>query len=328
MHVKETVAACLSEAEGQFLSGETLAQKLHVSRNAIWKAVKALQEEGFPIETRKKMGYRMVRHADLLSEETIAPYLQSRILGHPLRVVTSVDSTNRLLQQMLREGATHGTVVVANAQTAGRGRQGRTFYSPAGTGLYFSVLVSQSISLQDAPLVTACTAVATARAIDKLYQTHTQIKWVNDLYLDGKKCCGILTEGSVSLESGKMESVIIGIGINIRSTGTALPEQLHNKATSLEEAIPGCHVERARLLTAVLWELEQALHDLPSRRFLGEYRSRSCLIGKTVTFITNDGTEKKVAVLDIADDCGLMVRDTFGKIETLRSGEVHIGTLA
>lgn len=325
MRVKDAVATCLTEAAGQYLSGETLAQKLGVSRNAVWKAVRLLQEEGFPIEEKKKTGYRLAQGIDLLTEETVRPYLHSRILGHPLYVYPELPSTNNTCKALVRDGAKHGTVVAANCQTAGKGRQGRTFVSPAGSGLYFSMILSKAVSLQDAPLLTACAAVAAARAIDALYSTQVQIKWVNDLYLHGKKFCGILTEGGVSLESGKLEHAIIGIGINIRNTSIALPEELRHTVTSLEESMPDTHVCRAQLLAAVLYEMEQALQGLPERRFLTEYRSRSCLIGQTVELAKDDGTVKKVAVLEIADDCGLVVRDSFGNVETLHAGEVHIG---
>ena len=325
MRVKDAVATCLTEAAGQYLSGETLAQKLGVSRNAVWKAVRLLQEEGFHIEAKKKTGYRLAQGIDLLTEETVRPYLHSRILGHPLYVYPELPSTNNTCKALVRDGAKHGTVVAANCQTAGKGRQGRTFVSPAGSGLYFSMILSKAVSLQDAPLLTACAAVAAARAIDALYSTQVQIKWVNDLYLHGKKFCGILTEGGVSLESGKLEHAIIGIGINIRNTSIALPEELRHTVTSLEESMPDTHVCRAQLLAAVLYEMEQALQGLPERRFLTEYRSRSCLIGQTVELAKDDGTVKKVAVLEIADDCGLVVRDSFGNVETLHAGEVHIG---
>lgn len=223
MQVKEAVAACLTQADGQFCSGAVLAKKLGVSRNAVWKAVQALQNEGFPIEARKKTGYRITQEADLLTADSVRPYLHTRVLGHPLYVHPELDSTNARCRDLARRGAAHGTVVAANSQTAGRGRQGRLFCSPPGSGLYFSVLLKQAVALQEAPMLTACAAVAAARAIDALYSTHTQIKWVNDLYLDGKKCCGILTEGEVSLESGKLECAIIGIGINVRNTQSSLP---------------------------------------------------------------------------------------------------------
>ena len=323
MGIKEAVADCLTEMPGQFCSGEALAQKLGVSRNAVWKAIRQLQEEGFPITSKKKNGYCLSADADILTEQEIRRFSRSKVLGNRFYVLPQVDSTNQYCRQLAREGAVHGTVVTANQQTAGKGRQGRSFCSPPGTGLYFSVLLAQDLLLQDAPMLTACAAVAASRAIDGLYGTRMQIKWVNDLFLQGKKCCGILTEGAVSLESGKLEHAVVGIGINLRNT-ESFPEELRCKVTPLEEAVPGCHVRRAELLAAILWELEQVLRELPERRFLPEYRNRSCLLGKTAMIQQSDGTQKKVAVLEIAEDCGLVVRDSFGNMETLHSGDVHI----
>lgn len=327
MRVKDAVISCLQKADGQYISGQALAKKLGVSRNAVWKAIRSLQEEGFPIYAKQKCGYRMPQRADILTKSQIEIYLQGRTLGHPMHILPEVDSTNTYCRRLIREGAGHGTLVAANCQTAGKGRQGRSFCSPAGSGLYFSVLIAQDMPLQDAPMLTACAAVAASRAIDALYGTHVQIKWVNDLYLNDKKFCGILTEGEVSLESGRLEYAVIGIGINVRNTAGTLPPELLDKVTSLEEAIPNCTVRRAELLSAILYELEQALLELPTRRFLSEYRSRSYLTGKTAEVVMDDGSRRKVAVLEIANDCGLVIRDSFGNIETLHSGEVHIANI-
>ena len=151
-----------------------------------------------------------------------------------------------------------------------------------------------------------------------------RIKWVNDLFLNGRKFCGILTEGGASLESGLLEQVVIGIGINIRHTKNAFPPELCRRVTSIEEAVPDCHVKRAQLLSAVLCELEQLLPDLSQRRFLREYRSRSCLTGRTVEIEMTDGNTKKASVVGIADDCGLIIRNLNGDVETLYAGDVHI----
>ncbi len=324
MRLRDAVLNRLQEADGQYISGAALAKQLGVSRNAIWKTVQLLQDKGFPIISKKRLGYRMPQRADVLTAEQLEIYLQDRTLGKPMYVLPEVDSTNNYCRRLIREGAGHGTLVAANCQTAGKGRQGRSFCSPAGSGLYFSVLISPDLPLQDAPLITGCAAVAVARAIDALYGTHIQIKWVNDLYLNRKKCCGILTEGEVSLESDRLEYAVIGIGINIRNTAKALPEELQNKVTSLEEAVPDCHVRRAELLAAILYELEQGLQELPRKRFLNEYRSRSYLTGKTAEIVMGNGTRRKIAVLEIANDCGLVIRDSAGNIETLHSGEVHV----
>lgn len=325
MGIKESVMKALSQADGIYRSGESLAKELGVSRNAVWKAIQALREEGCAIESRKKCGYRLLDAADYLDVSVVETYLHTSFLGHPTKVFPVLESTNESARMMLRtKPVRNGTVLVANCQTAGKGRQGRTFYSPAGSGLYFSVILNQPIDLSDASLLTACAAVAAARAIDKLYITDTRIKWVNDLYLNEKKCCGILTEGCVSLEYGRLEYAVVGIGINVRNTKGNLPEDLWDSVTSLEEALPGRRVCRGQLLAAILYELEQLLTALPDRRFLQEYRQRSCLIGKTVDYVWNDGETKKVLVQGISDDCGLIIQDSYGTVETLRAGEVRL----
>ena len=323
MRVKQQVSKILQTSGSDYLSGAELAAQMGVSRNAVWKAVQELKKQGYPIETKHSVGYRMLQSADLLTKETVRTYLHTKSMGSTLYVMPSVDSTNDECRRLLGKGAAHGTVVAANEQTAGKGRQGRTFCSPPGTGLYVSVLIKQKLSLKDAPLLTVCAAVATAHAIDSLYHAHTQIKWVNDLFLNGKKFCGILTESEVSLESGQTEYAVIGIGINVRNTRETMPPELQKMVTSLEEEILDCQVCRAQLMAAILYELEQLLPHLTERTFLQEYRSRSCLLGKTVELIQEDGTRKKVAAVDISDDCGLVVRDRFGNVETLHSGRIE-----
>lgn len=152
MRVKDAAAEYLAKAEGQFCSGEVLAAHLGVSRNAVWKAVRALQEEGYPIESRKRIGYRLVTDADLLTEEAVREYLHTRTLGQQLLVFPELDSTNAYCRKLLQKGGNcSGTVVAANCQTAGRGRQGRSFCSPAGSGLYFSLILRPHLPFRDAP---------------------------------------------------------------------------------------------------------------------------------------------------------------------------------
>lgn len=325
MRIRDAVAQALENAQGEYRSGEALARELGVSRSGVWKAIRELERDGFVIEARKTLGYHLAHEADLLTEVEIRSQLRSAVLGQSLYVLPKIPSTNDECRRLLQEErAPHGTVVVANEQTAGRGQHGCRFCSPPGTGLYFSVLLTQVIAIQDAPLLTACAAVAVARAIDVVCAAHVQIKWVNDLLLDQKKCCGILTEGGVSLESGMLEYAIVGIGINIRRSATMLPGKLCDTATSLEESCPECVVKRAELLAAVLYYLEQLLPELPQRCFLQEYRDRSCLIGNMVEIAMQSGEMKKAVVLDITDDCGLMIRDARGNEETLYSASASI----
>lgn len=214
--------------------------------------------------------------------------------------------------------------MAANCQTAGRGRQGRAFCSPAGSGLYFSLILRPRLPFRDAPLLTACAAVAVARAIDNLYGTQVRIKWVNDLFLNGRKLCGILTEGGASLESGLLEQVVIGIGINIRHTKTAFPPELCRRVTSIEEAVPDCHVKRGAAAQRRAVRTGTAAAGSQPAPFPAEYRSRSCLTGRTVEIEMTDGNTKKASVVGIADDCGLIIRNLNGDVETLYAGDVHI----
>lgn len=322
MSVKTQVKHILLESSGEYFSGAALARTLGVSRNAVWKAIQELEKQGFPVESKKSVGYRMVQAADLLTEEDIRKYLHTKYLGNILIVKEIMDSTNDYCRNLLQQGTIRGTVVVSNEQVAGRGRQGKRFYSPGGCGLYFSVIVNQDFQLQDASVLTACAAVATSRAIDKLYHTHTQIKWVNDVYLNGKKICGILTEGELSLESVTMSYAIVGIGINVRNTEETMPQGLRSTVSSIEEEVSDCHVQRCALLAAILYEMEQLISEMTERRFLAEYRQRSCLIGKRVEWVETNGTVKKVAVMDITDDCALVTQDTFGNVETHYGGTI------
>ncbi len=326
MRVREAVSEILTKNVGEFFSGGQIAEMLGVSRNAVWKAIGELRENGYPIESRKHFGYRLVQNADLLTADTVREQLNCQTLGHNLYVFPSLSSTNDYCHDLYQSGAPHGTVVVANQQTAGRGQRGRPFESPAGSGIYFSFLLRHPIALEDAPLLTACTAVAAARAIDMLYDTHTQIKWVNDLILDGHKFGGILTEGGVSLETGTLDFVIIGIGINVRYTAENISDPLRERVTSIEESNPACHVHRAELLAAILYHFERLLPNMQTRHFLTEYRERSNLIGNDVALTDHRGHTRYGTVLDITDDCSLRVRNDKGKVETLHStvNTVHL----
>lgn len=327
MTVKEQILQELFQAKGQYYSGEQLAEKMHVTRAAVWKAIKTLQKEGYTIVSKKKLGYALSDFTDYLDETQITTRLTTTSLGSTIVILPEISSTNTYLKSKIQEGAKHGTVVVADSQTAGKGRQGRNFISPKGSGLYFSVLISKKLPMRDAPLLTACAAVASARAIDRLYGANTKIKWVNDLFLNGKKICGILTEGIVSLESGYLEHAVIGIGINVRNALQYLPEELTKTVTSLEDAL-SVDIDRNALLAAILNELEVLIQQLPKRTFLSEYRSRSNLIGKTAEYVTDNGTVYRIQVLGIQEDCSLLVQSEDGQKHLLHAGDVHLGSSA
>ena len=213
MTTKETILAALTAAKGTAVSGAQMAERAGVSRAAVWKAICALRDEGYVIDAVTRGGYTL--HADdgRLTAAAVAAHLHTD--GLALTALQSTDSTNTRIRVLAEDGAPEGTVVVAAAQTAGRGRSGKSFLSPAGTGLYMSILLRPALTMGDSLLITTAAAVAVSRAIERVAGCEAKIKWVNDVYVDEKKVCGILTEGALDLENGGLRYAILGIGINI-----------------------------------------------------------------------------------------------------------------
>ena len=255
---------------------------------------------------------------DQLSESGILEHLRYR---DALRVEwrQTVTSTNALLRERVREP--EGLVLAANEQTAGSGRLGRKFHSPQDTGIYFSLLLKPESANAKTTLITPMAAVAVCRAIREVTGKNAQIKWVNDIYLDGKKVCGILTQASFSRENSQPDYVILGIGINVYRPGEGFPEELEKIAGSIEDK-PQWDLKN-RLLASVLnhfWDLYQ---HFDRQAIADEYKSYSFVIGKDVWIISP--TDKVAAtVLDIDVNCNLIVRDEEGRIDTLSSNEISI----
>ncbi len=213
MTVKSKLLGILEQQKGETLSGEKLAEELHCTRAAIWKAVKSLREEGYTIEAGQNKGYMLVKDSHRLSMEAIQPFLVSPEVY--LKVYQEIDSTNRAAKEAAVTGlAGHGGCVVAGKQTAGRGRRGRSFYSPEEAGLYLSVILKPRGSLKESLLLTAEAAVAVYKAVLRTTGISLGIKWVNDLYYNEKKVCGILTEAVTDFESGDIDFAVVGIGLN------------------------------------------------------------------------------------------------------------------
>ncbi len=238
--------------------------------------------------------------------------------------LNEIDSTNNYAKQLVRNGEPSGTVITAKTQTAGKGRLGRSFCSPSGTGIYMSIILRPDYDMETVSLLTSCMSVAAARAIDKLYGTDIKIKWVNDLYLNGRKICGILTESAVNSE-GKADFAIIGIGINVKSVKQFFPADLLSIASSLEDET-GETFSLSEISAGVINELERILPELESCHFIEEYRSRSCVIGRDV-IITKADREKTAKAVGISDKAGLIVRYSDGTEEILTSGEARIKPL-
>jgi len=322
MDIKSQLLKLFENNEDGYISGGALAKQLTVSRSYVWKAVVSLRSEGYEIHAATNKGYRLERHGDVLTAAGIAAHLKNADFFH-VEVQRTVTSTNTICREKAAAGAPEGYVLAAEEQTAGKGRMGRAFYSPMGRGVYFSLLLRPGASMTDAPLITSAAAVAAARAIEEILGVSVGIKWVNDLYLHGKKVCGILTEAVIGMENGLMESAVIGIGINITAPETGYPVELSGVAAALTNRSGGKDNERRRLIAATLDNLLGYYRNISAKGFIEEYRSRSIITGQDVYVLDSNGS-RPARALAIDDDCGLIVRFEDGAAATLRAGEVSV----
>lgn len=321
MSVKKQVLKALEENKGQSLSGEMLAETFGVSRAAVHKAIKSLREEGYQIEAVTNKGYSLAPESDLLSAQGISAHLSDSLKDLPFRVYKTVDSTNNVAKNLALEGAPHGTTVLAFHQSHGKGRLGRTFISPAGTGIYMSILLTPSIDMSQSVPITTAAAVAVARAIEKVCGTDASIKWVNDVYVNGKKVCGILTEAITNFETGQIQHLILGIGINCSIKG--FPEELLEIAGALEGDF-----SKNQLAAEVLNQLMPLMDRIEDRSFIEDYKKHSMVLGETIKVYKGGYSEqaqgRTARVLDIDENGGLMVLYSSGEQETLSTGEISI----
>ena len=322
MNIKQTLLNTLAEADGGYISGAAIAEKLGVSRNAVWKTVKALEADGFVIESVTSKGYRLSADSNRISADLIAPLLTTKEIGRNMQVFSEIGSTNTAAKKLASERVPDGTVIIADKQTEGRGRMGRSFESPSGTGIYMSLVLYPKFGLECAPLITSAAACAVAEAIDEVCGCDVSIKWVNDLYINGRKICGILTEASLGLEMKSLDHAVIGIGVNVRSVRNVFGEELGNIATSIEDET-GVKADRNVLCGAMLNKLEHYLGMVESREFLNEYRRRELLTGNTITANVGGNTLTGMA-MGIDDNANLIIKLPDGKLKKLSSGEASL----
>ena len=319
MTTRDAVLQALQESASP-LSGEQLACRLGISRSAVWKAVRALQKDGCRVEASTRTGYRLAEVPDILSEAEIRRWLAQADIGRQIELHAELDSTNIRAKQLAALGAPHGTLVAADSQTAGHGRFSRRFYSPPRTGIYVSFILRPALPAERAVMITSLAAVAAARAIESLTGVEVGIKWVNDLYIAGRKCCGILCEASMDFESGGLEYVVVGIGINVGRM--RFPDELASIATSVENEC-GLPVSRSRLIAEIANQISALYADLPSGSFMAENRRRSVVIGREVTVL--GGAEPYTAkAVDIDGQGRLVVELPGGQTQILNSGEISI----
>ena len=304
---------------GETVSGEQLAKELGVSRNAVWKVMNRLREGGYKIDAVTNRGYRLLSAPDLLCETEIRRWLTTKEMGRKLEIHELLDSTNNRAKALAAEGAPHGTAVIADSQTGGRGRRGRSFFSPEHSGIYLTVILRPSCTPEQASLLTSMAAVATARAIEKTADADVKIKWVNDLYLGDRKICGILSEAGMNMESGQLDHVAVGIGVN--TARMAFPPELQEIATSVGNET-GTVPDRNRLIAEILNELEKLYDKQDSAAFLRESRRRSNVIGRDITVI--EGEKRYPARAVDIDSRGRLIIETPEGRTRLNYGEVSL----
>lgn len=304
---------------GETVSGAELARELNVSRNAVWKVMTSLRQNGYEIEAVPNRGYRLVSVPDRLSAAEIRRWLKAEELGSELEIHDRLDSTNNRAKTLAAAGAKHGMTVIADSQTGGRGRMGRAFFSPEHSGIYMTVILKPTIPPDKAGLLTSLAAVAAARAVEKVSGGDVKIKWVNDLYVGGKKICGILSEAGLGMETGRLDWAVVGIGINTAKMD--FPEDLREIATSVGNET-GTAPDRNRLIAEILNEMDVLYGDLETGAFLEESRRRSNVIGREITVITA-GKQFPARAVDIDGEGRLIVETGEGRT-ALNSGEVSL----
>ena len=319
---KDAVLAILRK-ENTYLSGEKISRLLGVSRAAVNTAVKALRAEGYEILSATNRGYYLKAVPNSLNANELSACLGEERMQSVL-YLDSVDSTNNKLRELALTDAPDGQIVIANEQLQGRGRRRREFLSPKDQGVYLSMLFYPDSLPADTAEITAWAAVAVNRAIEAVCGVRAGIKWVNDLVFARRKVCGILTELSVESESGYVQNLIIGIGVNVNEEENDFPTELRDTATSLRMET-GTEHSRAQLAAAIIRELDALRAAWPQGKqaYLDAYRRDDITVGKAITVV--HGKEERPAVATaIGEDFSLLVRYEDGSNASLSGGEISI----
>lgn len=320
MSVKNKVLHILEQYKGSSISGQELAEKLGVSRTSIWKAIKNLKEEGYLINGVSNKGYSLSLSSDVLSSEGIRPFLKDEYKDILITVYKTIKSTNTEAKMVSMNNSNHGAVILSEEQTQGRGRMGRTFYSPSESGIYMSIILKPNLNIADSVLITTAAAVAVCLAIDKFTIHEPKIKWVNDIYINDKKVCGILTEAVTDIENGTISNVIVGIGLNVKTE--LFPTELKEIAGSIFTSTENNCI-RNQLSAEIINNILTICENLEDRTFLEIYKEKSMIIGEKIKYLKNNQWFEGYAQ-DIDEFGGLVVFHDDGHKEILHSGEISV----
>lgn len=321
--MKEEIISLLKKNKNEFISGEDISSILGISRAAVWKYMKVIKEDGYNIESVSRKGYKLISSPDLLTFEEISPYLNTSYIGKQIVYFNSIDSTNNEAKKLASSGCSEGIVIISEEQTMGRGRLGRNWVSPKFKGIWMSIVLRPDIDPMNVAKITQVGAAAVLKAI-KEQGINAYIKWPNDIVLNNKKVCGILTE--MSGEINNVNYVVMGIGINVNIDKEDFPEEIEEIATSLKIE-EGKSIERKALVASILNNLEELYKEFIKnediKTSIDICRENSILIGKSVRII-NRNDEIQAQALDLSDDGKLIVKYQDGSIHEVISGEVSV----
>jgi BirA family biotin operon repressor/biotin-[acetyl-CoA-carboxylase] ligase len=324
MSLDTQILNALRAARDGAVSGADLSQKMRVSRAAIWARIEDLRSLGYDIEASPHRGYRLLSAPDVLhADDMISRLGRTEVIGRDIRVFEETTSTNDVIEKLARDGVKEGVVVFAESQTRGRGRLGRKWMSPAKQGLWFSVLLRPDLRPQETTRLNVASATALRRAIESQTGLKPEIKWPNDILIQGKKVAGILTELSGELDHVKY--VVLGIGVDVNLSQGDFPAELRKLATSLKAEL-GKPVSRPELAVVILRELDLDYARITSGQFAAvadEWEEHGTTIGQEVTIRTGDRRIRGRAE-SLGEDGELLLRTEHGHLERIIGGDVTL----
>lgn len=322
--MRDKILKVLVDNRDEFLSGEAISSYLGITRSAVWKHIKSLQQDGFEIESRPGLGYRLLALPEELDLISLNEIMKTQIMGKSIELHQVIDSTNNRARELALEGADEGTLIIAETQLEGRGRLSRSWISPRGKGIWMSLILKPDLSPDQAPHITAIAAVAIRKALNRATGLDIGIKWPNDIIIDGKKVCGILTEMHADID--RIYYVVVGIGINVNMTQEDLPVELSSTATSLRIAL-GRNLDRRQLIALIMEEIEEIyytyLENRDFKQILDLCRQYSVTLNRPVKVIGRDTSFEGFAV-DFDEDGSLLVKKEDGNIIKVMSGDVSV----
>lgn len=319
--MKEEILRLLRSADG-YISGQELCNRFGVSRTAVWKAINQLKEAGYEIEAQQNKGYRLVAAPDLMTEAEIKSLMHTDWVAKEVLYFDTIDSTNTKAQELAEKGYQSGTLVVADKQESGKGRRGRSWVSPSGTGIFMTLMIKPDINPNNASMLTLVAALAVAKAITSVTGEEALIKWPNDIVINGKKVCGILTEMNAQFDY--INHIVVGIGINVHNE--SFPEEISQMASSLMIEAGGKRFHRAQIIAETMSYFEQYYDTFLKTQDL------SALVREYDKLLVN--RNKSVRVLDPKEPFdgkamgitskGELIVDTWESRKLVSSGEVSV----